>query len=388
MARVRSYSNGTQVGQRTRKFNGVIETRTVQLGDSVCTDFLGRDSDHPFDVVREVMNYPLISGDFGTVLSGYIYDGYPTTSSGYNLSTFPSAGSIEPDDVFSATAVAGQTNPTRPSVSVPLLLFETIRELPKMVFERGAELFVGSSRADAKRFGRKKKPDPLHSNNSVLDLNFGWEPLFRDVAALFDFAEHVDERVKELAALYSGRGLRRSRTVWTDTSTTIGGVNTLHSQGGIVQGYAVKVATRKKWVSTRWKPKSLHSIPSAAEQVQRARYLVHGWEVAPSDIWNALPFSWLADYFGNIGDFLAATRNSSEFELVSCCVMRRATLNVQVRITGASVGLTVTPATGLADYKHRVLGSIGLTANVPIVSGRRLLNLLALATNYSDAKRW
>jgi len=380
MARVRTLAFGNQSGTRTRKFTGIVETRTVSKGETTCTDFTGRLTDHPLTIVSRLYSYPTLAGDTGSMASGYIWNGYPTTNGGLATSHL-NVVTLEPDDVYSATKVVGDTNPARPAVSVPLLLFESIKELPKMLYDSGVGVITGLEKDLLHK--RRKRP----SGDSSVSFNFGWNQLYRDVALLFDFTEHVEERITQLNALYSGRGLRRTRTVWTEQVDDIVQPISLQSQGASVSGIRTTRTSYKKWVSTRWKPANeLTPTPSSDEIIQNARYLVHGWKLAPIDIWNALPWSWLIDYFSNFGDVLAANRNSNEFRLVSCCIMRKTETRSDVKPISYPSGMTVTPGYSILADKRRVLGSVGISAYVPFLSAQRLLNLLSIANNYGHSK--
>lgn len=368
MARERTLSYGSFSGTRVRKYTGDVELRTVGGGFSHCSDFLGKDSDHPVTIEHNYSTPALITGDTGDILSGYIWDNYPATSMGAAVADIPFPPTPIPDDDWSATHVAANTNPGRPDVSVPLLLFDTLSSLPKTVWDFGNALISQG--------GRPKK-----SSNSVAAGNFGWDQLFRDTAALFDFAEHASKRAKELSRLYSKGGLRRSQTVWS-ANLPQSAVVVLQSQGTWIEAELEISNNFRKWVSTRWRPATADPLPEA-DQVQKARELVHGWHIAPADVWNAMPWSWLTDYFGNIGDYLAANRNSSEFRLESCCVMYGFERRFKYKKLIHDPALTVTQPSALYATKTRKLGNITLTTNVPVISAQRLTNLLGIAANYS-----
>nr|UJQ85453.1 MAG: putative maturation protein [Leviviridae sp.] len=367
MARIRTIFLPPNTGTRIRKFTGIEETRTTGGGESRCTDELGYGTDHPMTIEHYKVNFPRLTGDTGTVASGYVWNNYPVTNLGANVSPFGDSLTPEPSDVYSATKVAADTNPGRPNVSVPLLLFETISSIPETIFQTGLRLSQG------------KRPG---GGNSIAASNFGWEQLYRDVAGLFDFTEHVKDRSEELRRLHQKGGLKRKRRVWTDQQV-IHSSATLQSQGVVVSAAVVRHKFREKWVSVRWKP-TQHVPLGPTDQVQMARTLVHGWHIAPADVWNALPWSWLADYFGNIGQYLGATRNSNLFTLDSCCVCQRSILKVSYGKVTHSWGdeLTVTTPGSSWELKTRKLGTIGLTTDVPIISAQRLINLAGIAANY------
>lgn len=378
MVRVRTITYGDHTGQRTRRLTGGVETRTLAQGQSKCLDFVGYPNDHTLEIQRVSATHPLLNGTQGTVNSGYIYDNYPLGPFGGITPYHLGASSIEPDDVYSATKVASDTNPSNPDVSVPTFVFETVKELPKMLLDAGETMFLPD-----KRPKRARRENPLPQGDSVVAYNFGWGQLFSDVAKILDFVDLFDKRVTQINALYDKGGLKRNRTVWTSTvGPFIDPSYTLNSQGGLVHArYTVK-SEYKKWVAVRWTPLDRINIPSSAEQVEKARYLVHGWRIDPFDIWNALPWSWLVDYFSNVGDFLGACSNTAGNQLSSCCVMLKVTTNESMVITDSASGTTCTNGYRSSVSKYRRLGSIGLTANVPFITPQKLLNLLSIANSY------
>lgn len=367
MARERILVLPAQTGSRVRKYTGGVDIRETGAGHSYCLDFLGREADHPLFIEHYRIHHPTLSGDTGDILSGYVWSDWPVQNLGANASSALGPQTQEPDDTWAATNVAAETNPGRPDVSVPLLIFDTFSSIPKSIWDFGSSMISHGGRPGG--------------NNSVAAGNFGWDQLFRDVAALFDFTEHVEKRVKELNALYTKGGLKRRRQVWKDTSTEVFKDQVLQSQGTWVTATVVKSVVRRKWVAVRWRPANpIPSIP--ADRVQQARELVHGWHIAPADVWNALPWSWLVDYFGNVGDYLSATRNSSEFILESSCVMDNFKLTITHHDLKHDSQLTVTHSPSTWEIKSRKLEGPGLTTNVPVISAQRLTNLLGIAANY------
>jgi hypothetical protein len=357
-SRTRTLINPGHTGTSTFKYYGTVETDTAPGGSHYCADVVGDMlGDNPLTIRHEALLPPLLGGETPGIF-GYSYSNYPVANPAYSGHLSPMTS--EPSTLEAATQVAAKTNPSRPDVSVPLLLKESLESVVKAVFNHG-----------------KRKSD-----NSLVSGSFGWEQLYRDATKIFDFADGVDKRAKELNQLYSSGGLKRRRTVWTDTSTENVVNVTLHSSGGVVIGKRSTKTTRIKWVAIRWQPDDPVNLPSAEDNVRLARTLIHGWHFAPEDVWNALPWSWAVDYFFNVGSYLGATRNSVGSHIASLCTCT--TITTLSRITPTSMTDGLTCSNGREDKidKYRVPSVIGLTATSPFLSVRQLATLSSIALNY------
>jgi hypothetical protein len=248
-------------------------------------------------------------------------------------------------------------------VSVPNFLFE-LKDIPEMLYLKGVKL--------AQRRG-----------NSVAEQNFAWGALIDDLKKLTDFTGQVNNRVKELNALHSSRGLRRKRTVFDATAKATDENVYFHSFEVVCRGRVEKHTSHKIWVSVRWEPDHVN-IPSADELVSLARRVVHGWSVDSgtigSVIWQATPWSWFSDYFFNMGDFLKASRNSVG-AIPFCCVMEQLETNHQQVIEFTSPGITGHPSKSSFVQKNRTLATAGLTATMPFLSAQQLTTLAGIAAN-------
>jgi hypothetical protein len=359
---------GTQIYVPTKGKGPVYKSR----GFSRCSDIVG--------------NYPNANGlsiehfylsQVGTI-SGkelafpiyewidYPYDnqpGYPTIG----------AGSPPHDNTFYATSVAASTSPTRPAVSVPNMIWELI---PKKLHEAGGRHAGGEGQRRA--HSKKSKGD-----NSIAEFNFGWDQLFRDVARIFKFQEDLDKRIQELNRLYSRGGLTRKRVVWTATSApavTAGLV--VQTFNATVRVTRTATTSYKKWVSIRWSYPTGTPIPSDTERIAKARLLIHGWSNAPARVWEALPWSWMIDYFANIGDFLNANGNELGLIPTNICVMDETRTVSQDTLEFVESGFTAVPARSEYISKQRILGSIGLSAHVPFLSAQQVTTLSGIARTY------
>jgi hypothetical protein len=166
---------------------------------------------------------------------------------------------------------------------------------------------------------------------SNLAMQFGWLPLISDIGKMIDFQNIVDKRVAELKRLYSKGGLKRTfRNFETNEVNT--GQSTLQSSNFICQADYIIVREVKVWTTLRWKPNSatINGLPvtdKALQQEARRSTFDLGHKlrqnIDAASVWEAIPFSWFADYFSNVGDVLKAGRNQLPVTASGGCVMRQ-----------------------------------------------------------------
>jgi hypothetical protein len=88
--------------------------------------------------------------------------------------------------------------------------------------------------------------------------------------------------------------------------------------------------------------------------------------------WEVLPWSWLIDWFTNIGDFMLQNSNTIPASLAECCIMRKTvTVNRHIPFNlpaGVSGGEGVQTLTNLS----RIVGVAFPQAHLPFISAGRL----------------
>jgi len=149
--------------------------------------------------------------------------------------------------------------------------------------------------------------------NYYLALKFGWEPLLKDIRALFFLQQKAEARLKQLLR-DNGRPVRR-RIKLRDTSSPnaiASGFSYSAFQPVLVTQYyktqpSWKTTTyyqEKIWASARfryWLPGGPRDIDWTNSMKRR---LLGQAFPSPSQIYNAIPWSWLIDWFSNLGDLI------------------------------------------------------------------------------------
>jgi hypothetical protein len=204
--------------------------------------------------------------------------------------------SARPSNSFLAVKVLAATNPSKPVIDLPVSLLE-LRELPHLLKTTGDTLI--------KTFAK---------NN--LNREFGLTPLMSDAIGLMEFTKHTKKRV-ELFKQLREKPLCRKATLYESTITTEPGTivptNSAPSQCQVNHVFKTYTTQRTVWGYVTWTPDSVfnkqnmeYNDPALEFLAKRA---VLGTQLGLVTAWNAIPWTWLIDWFGNTGDWLEANRH-------------------------------------------------------------------------------
>lgn len=344
-----------------------LEPLTRELIHDTC----GFPEMHALYLERETKGYMVSSGR-GT--SWYDYSSVPT-----EFVTVPTYSSMEDTDTF-ATRAAARTNPGKPHIQLPVFIFE-LKDLPKMIHEAGLTLlgkFPGKSAAGK-------------AGSAYLSWQFGWKPLLKDLTDLVTFADAVEQRKKVLRDLVSKGGYSRKYSM---PSGGGGGSNNYDLTLSLWPWCKVRVTsttTVKRWAKPRWVPQLPPGLTgddrALTSYARKSIFALHPQQIT-LNVWEALPWSWLVDYFTNIGDVLSATDNSVAVlasDLI--CVMTHTTT------VGTAAVIEYDNYPGVFDYtrvfslggagkiekKERTLASLSaFKTSMPILNNGQLGILAAL----------
>lgn len=204
-----------------------------------------------------------------------------------------------------ATAIA-RCDPVKSPANLSVAMAELIREgIPKA---------LGHTVWAARNLEFKSLGD------EYLNVQFGWLPFVADIKDTASAILNMDDLMKQYER-DSGRLVRRGYTFPTIRETTITDpVTDPNAQGFFLGdgkrpsiGYVAlpgaktvleREIVRKIWFSgafTYYLPSDYESRSAWQKKLYLARQLL-GLEVTPEVLWNLTPWSWAADWFGNIGD--------------------------------------------------------------------------------------
>ena len=204
-------------------------------------------------------------------------------------STFGSGTySQAPNVSWNAANLWARTNPTRPVILLPVFWAE-IRDVPRLIRDAGRAI--------------RRKSD-LNEDN--LAVQFGAAPLVRDLWTLYKFQASVAKRKKEFEKNSSKKGYKHR--IGLGTTSYLGSKNGFANFGSY-RNFSINFteqATKRSWAVMHWRPTSPNTgLPSNDDDLSRYLKGYHPSQIL-INLWEGLPWTWLIDYFTNIGDVLAA----------------------------------------------------------------------------------
>jgi hypothetical protein len=225
--------------------------------------------------------------------------------------------------------------------------------------------------------------NPKEQANQFLGAKFGWLPLIDDANKLLHLGEYIHKRKGELDRLYSERGLKRRVKLGGGHGRSERAQAILSDLGGAFITARVSSDTEENVYGTaRWKPTGVPPgyNPSDAEKFQMAKQVCSGLttEGVIKGSWDLLPWSWMVDWFSNVGDWLTQSSSTIPAAPVSCCIMRSKTTVIQHTIIDKPIWAIDNGGVGIHTSKTRTVASGTLAASLPTLDANRLSILSAL----------
>ena len=356
-ARTREQITPTQKGRGTR-FGNWIGGHQTTMSVAQCSDVTGEFDNAYFNVERWTSTGGRMNGTAtnGSQWFDYFADAADFSSNWNHLGV---SGDLptEPEAVAKGCARA---NPSTPYVDIPVAVAE-LRELPQLIYDSGRSLIRKAAGANLK-------------------YQFGIAPLAGDLAKLTRFNEEVEKRLRLIQRAQQQQGYRK--TVKTGSACVSTQKWQLwHSNYTSISSwcYGQTVAVQK--VHSRWSPLGDFSkYTSPASQRLLAIRAVGGLTIDFSTAWELYPWSWLVDWFSNVGDYIAANRNIIPLSLTGIAYMlERTTTWTGDGLRQGSSSLTMSPFRHQRVSKLRKPSGLSLSAQLPFLDGRQVGILGSLA---------
>jgi hypothetical protein len=290
----------------------IYESRKQETYDNIHSDypksggdFISGSMTTTFDVVPSAMCGQLWNSSFLKIYNGQfqavpqpIYDGYHYHSESLN----------NWDECSSFGAQAwNRFKPGKPVVSLGQAIAE-LKDTPQLLFKR------------------IKKFRDLGGN--YLALEFGWKPFLRDIFDLLKSIKSIDKQVAQLKR-DNGVWIRRKGILFTDEdednydSPIDGGYMLYPNNAATVSTFRIIDKYKLSIKSTRtcsFSGKFRYYIPGLKSQkwgdvsaIQR----LWGLELDPELLYELFPYSWLADWYSNLGDVISNLCSDLEDHLVA-----------------------------------------------------------------------
>jgi hypothetical protein len=354
------------------KYSG---SNTVTRDNLIVNVTTNRGGENPF-----VVEHWTLSGSYGTnrIPSG----NFQFTTIGQSSCL----GSVSPQyaaiSIPSNAEIWARTNPSRPAIHLPVALFE-LREVPDMIRQAGRFLLHARNWRDYIRSAHQTR-DIATAN---LAFQFGWAPLLGDLYKIATFQDAVDKRRKIIDRLYSGKGLRRrislgsTTATWADTSTLCG-------FGSFWTPFAPmkRRGSAEAWAVVKWKPTQPSVLPPSDGELRRYILGLHPSQIL-ENLWEALPWSWLIDYFSNIGAIIAAGNHFLATPAGGSVMIHSTTIHTHEPVQGANNLLSAgtckyvrkerrpltSATTPFARIPNLGLGQLSILGSLAVVKGRKTL---------------
>jgi hypothetical protein len=342
----------------------------VTTDSANCTDVTGNAGDcEPLTITKLTTQGGIVNRTFGGTdtdnwFSNWICQYFRTSSGGQHLSV-----TGVPNDATRCTEAVKRTNPSRPYVDVPVNLLDMRGGIQRI---RDA----GNSIRSAIR----------RSGGHVLEYEFMIKPLVGDIVKLLNAGDQIDRRIAEINRMYDNpTGLRRTVSHGSWSSVAEDSSLTIQSTYDVLRAYARWTTTVNCRTHVRWAPQSRVGLKPSPHAIRAmAVRSVLGLTVDFSTLWEIMPWSWMIDWFGNVGDFLVANRNIVPARLIGVYPMKHTRTEFSFPAFSRIIrGRPTTVSSGLRirESKTRSIGAVALSAHFPFLDRRQVGILAALAAS-------
>lgn len=278
------------------------------------------------------------------------------------------------------TQIMKGTNPSRGGAFDLGVTIGELKDLPGLIRDAG-NIVLG------RNLPRTPSAFAKRIAGAFLQGQFGWAPMARDLTTMLDFQAAVDRRFHELKRhSQSSHGFRQRISLGTiQSSPLIRSTNAESNSMGLWRGKEVGMTVDRRWGQAIYRP-TVNAGPYTDERLrQMARRAVLGIRFDAATAWELIPWSWLVDWFSNVGDVLDANRNDCGYYCDGVLIMRS---------LETTIGLTVTPPgpgnqgqgfkggsgtyTTVSRYRWIQAPNFLPVIDIPILSGRQMSTLGAL----------
>lgn len=162
------------------------------------------------------------------------------------------------------------------------------------------------------------------AGNEYLNVEFGWKPILSDLQKILFLKDHLATRIAQLKR-DNGKPIRRQVTLVNIEDSDVTEYDTenpfypyvhpFYHVNGTGKASSVVTSTRKDWFVGKFR----YYIPdiNMPEFPSRITPAFLGLNPSPSLVWELTPWSWLIDYFANVGDVLSNMSDNAAENLVA-----------------------------------------------------------------------
>lgn len=220
-----------------------------------------------------------------------------------------------------------RTHPLHPVANLGVALVE-LKDLPGMLkqtrdfFKRlhNVSLHGPTSKKRIKDFLFDVKSGEFNAAGDYLNLQFGWVPFVKDLYTAINYREILDKKLRWLRNKNRTSIRRRIELGTVNEATNLGygpnvGSSVVPTLTSKLYSSGISAANREMltyeykrriWFTAKWRiymPEMDNLKPGFLGLTSLERHFL-GLELNPSVIYQALPWSWLIDWFSNAGDVI------------------------------------------------------------------------------------
>lgn len=150
--------------------------------------------------------------------------------------------------------------------------------------------------------------------SEYLNVEFGWKPFVSDLQKMYETYRKLNQHLGQLVR-DNGRAIRRRRSLGGSTSTEVTNSATFGTLGAFTPtptqigtyGRSYYTVTRTVRDNIWFVGSFRYYVPDIGSDqwTRRATRALFGLNPTPELLWNVLPWSWLVDWFSNVGSVVS-----------------------------------------------------------------------------------
>jgi len=328
-----------------------------------------------------------------------------------------------------------RTRPGNPVASLGQFIIE-LRDLPSIPFRKAFSRGFKYPRATgrSRRLNAAKYPSGVHVyplqeipgrllsqltnfrnlGSEYLNIVFGWKPFVNDIRKMYNLWYDIDKRIAQLVR-ENGKSINRRATLEQDVSTVDGDPDSYPLPYVWVTGGPAGVfpfipgrstwsgqrrTTTKVWYAANYR----YYVPDigSSQWDRRARTALFGASPTPELLWEVLPWSWLIDWFSNVGDVISNMSTNAVDNLVQNYAYTMKHVKTEVSLSSLSYHEASEPGSAAHWPKNEVHATsvytvetklrdgtgnpFGLNVKLPSLSTYQLSILAALGISRSKVR--
>lgn len=366
-------------GKFYRKVSGTVVNDSVStaFGSHRCQDISGKT-----DAFGDIIDHPLLIehtnrngaqgmyGSFKNSVSDIKYTNWPTIhakQTGVAHLDIPELPSINAD----ALRVLANTNPGRNGPGSWGETLGDVGELPKLLHRAGSGIIDGLA-------------------DGTLLHQFALLPVMEDIQRLKDLQRDIARRLREWESLKKKGGLHRKFQLGCYSATSgPGSLTTFESNHALVQGVVTRNTQVRRWGTVRWRfPPGVSFPPQPPDVLEKwATARVLGLNPDMELIWELIPFSFLFDWWRNVGNWLAAQGRSIPAEPSDVCIMTHTKTTYTMTVTAKTSWVSGGGGVLVRETKRRdIVAGLPpvLSSHGPGLGSGQLSTLAALGNRFRN----